>query len=159
MRLPHAPQAGSQTSGEGGPLAFPARGEPTENDFSSLAIASGLRLRTTSFCLWVPFLRIGQSNSPSVWAFREPARSFRKPRTIPHPEPGDGEPQEPRAEGDPQEPRTLRRQPWVKPQARAPGAQAMWDAWTKTAEDWLLERAGIGQGEGPLQGPRHGAHR
>ena len=29
----------------------------------------------------------------------------------------------------------------------------MWDAWTKTAEDWLLERAGIGQGEeGPYRG-------
>ena len=29
----------------------------------------------------------------------------------------------------------------------------MWDAWTKTAEDWLLDRAGIGRGEeGPYKG-------
>ena len=42
----------------------------------------------------------------------------------------------------------MHRAPWVKPEAGAPRAQAMRDAWTKTAEDWLLERAGISQRDG-----------
>ena len=41
----------------------------------------------------------------------------------------------------------------MKPQVGAPGAQAIWDAWIKKAEDWLLDQAGIGHGEeGPYRG-------
>ena len=66
---------------------------------------------------------------------REPARTFWKPRIIRHPGPSDAELQ------------AAHRASWTKPEAGAPGAQAMWDAWAKAAEDWLLERAGISQGE------------
>ena len=52
---------------------------------------------------------------------REPVRTLRKPRTIPHPEPDKTNPQAGQA-------------PWVKPLVEAQGAQLAWDAWTKAAE-------------------------
>ena len=136
------------------PTCFPAQGEPTEND--CCLVSHCLRGAVADYA----FLPVGALPTHravkltlKLEALREPVKSLRKPRTIPHPEPSDVEPQEPQAGWDPQEPRTLRRNPWVKPEAEAPGAQAMWDAWTKTAEDWLLERAGIAQGdEGPYRG-------
>lgn len=151
--MPHAPQDGSRTSGEGGPLA--SRPKETHGKHFFL-VSHCLRAAAANY----EFLPVGALPTHravkltlKLGTLREPAKSLRKPKTIPHPEPGDGGPQEPQARWDPQEPRTLRRNPRVKPEAGAPRAQAMWDAWTKTAEDWLLERAGIGQGdEGPYRG-------
>ena len=137
------------------PTCLPVRGEPTEKDLSLLATVSGPRLRTTNLCPLASYQHIRRAVrlTLNLGALREPVRSFRKPRTIPHPEPDQGPPQGTRADEDPQRRRTLRRQPWVKPQFGTPGAQAMWDAWTKTAEDWLLDRAGIGRDEeGPYRG-------
>ena len=140
-------------SGGGGPPAS-RPGEPTEKYF--FLVSHCLRAAVADY-EFLPVAALPTHRAIkltlNLGAVKEPVKSLRKPRTIPHPEPGDGQTLEPRADGDPQEPRTLRRQPWVKPHAKAPGAQAMWDAWTKTAEDWLLDRAGIGQGEeGPYRG-------
>ena len=152
--MPHALLDGSRTLGGGGPHASRPRGSPRRRIF--FLVSHCLRGAVADY----GFLPVGALPTHRAVKFtlksealRETVRSFRKPRTIPHPEPSDVEPQEPQAGWDLQEPRTLRRNPLVKLDARAPLAQAMWDAWTKTAEDALLERAGNAQGdEGPYRG-------
>ena len=74
-------------------------------------------------------------------AFREPVRTLRKPRTIPHPVVEREQPQEDRPP------------PWTKVEIEGLGAHRAWDAWTRMAEDWLLRRAGVTQdSEEPYKG-------
>ena len=118
------------------PTCFPAKGEPTENIF--FLVSHCLRGAVADY----EFLPVGAlptyravKSTLRLERLRGPVRTFRKPRNTPHLEPSDAEPQ------------AAHRASWVKPEAGAPGAQPMWDAWTKAAEDWLLQRAGVSQGE------------
>ena len=136
------------------PTCFPVKGEPTEKDFS--LVSHCLRAAVADY----EFMPVGILPTHravrltlNLGALREPLRSLRKPRTIPHPEPDQGPPQGTRGDEHSRGHRTPHRQAWVKPRVKAPGTQAMWDAWTKAAEGWLLGRAGIGPGEeGPYRG-------
>ena len=123
------------------PTCFPVcRREPTEKYF--VLVSHCLQGAVTGY----DFLPVGVLPTHRavkltlrLAALKEPVKTFRKPRTIPHPEGGAGEPQDERPA------------PWVE--AQAVGAKQAWDAWTKAAEDWLLRRAGIPQdAEGPYRG-------
>ena len=124
------------------PTCFPVKGEPTEKDL--VLVSHCLRGAVTGY----DFLPVGVLPTHKavkltlrLAALREPVRTLRKPRTIPHPEGGAGEPQDERPA------------PWARVEAQAVCAQQAWDAWTKAAEDWLLRRAGIPQkAEEPYRG-------
>ena len=84
------------------PTCFPAKGEPTEKDF--FLVSHCLRGAVADY----EFLPVGAlpthravKSILKLEALREPVRSLSKPRTIPHPEPSDVEPQEPQAGWDP----------------------------------------------------------
>ena len=59
-------------------------------------------------------------------SLREPVRSIRKPRTIPHPQAGR------QGEGAHVSP------PWRTPFGQDLGAHQALQSWTRAAEDWLL---------------------
>ena len=75
------------------PTCFPAEGEPTEKDFC--LVSHCLRAAVADY----GFLPMGALPTHravkltlKLEALREPVKSLRKPRTTPHPEPGDGNP-------------------------------------------------------------------
>ena len=123
------------------PTCFPVRGEPTEKDF--FLVSHCLRGAVTDY----EFLPVGVLPTHRavrltlrLAALREPVRSLRKPRTIPHAEPTE-------EDGTPG-----RRFEWSFQSPVSQGAQAAWDAWTGAAEAWLLKSAGIGRDEeGPYR--------
>ena len=89
----------------GRPTCFPARGEHTEKNF--FLVNPCLRAAVADY----EFMPVGILPTHraikltlNLVALREPVRSLRKPRTIPHPEPDQQRPQEAWADGDPQEP-------------------------------------------------------
>ena len=119
------------------PTCSPAQQEPTEKDF--FFVSHCLRDAVTDY----EFTPVGALPTHGavrltlkLAAFREPVRTMRKPRIIPQPEPGGGNPQAAHQDRG----RDLR-------YVEAPGAQRAQDAWTKAAEDWLLGQAGVSQGE------------
>ena len=143
-----APAMAPRTSGwlpdVGGrrPTCFPVKGEPTENDF--FLVSHCLRGAVMNY----EFLPVGILPTHRavrltlrLAALREPVRSPRKPRTIPHADHGKGElPPDSQAQ-------------WNCPGGDSQDAQGAWDAWTRTAEEWLLRRAGVSQEEeGPYRG-------
>ena len=121
----------------GGPLLSRAKGSPQRRISTSSATASEVRYVTDYEFMPVGALPTHRAArlTLKLAAFREPVGTFRKPRIISHPEPGGGDPQ------------AAHQAPWTRLGVEAPGAQPVWDAWTKAAEDWLLGRAGISQEE------------
>ena len=102
-----APRTSSWLPDVGGrrPTCFPARGEHTEKNF--FLVNPCLRAAVADY----EFMPVGILPTHraikltlNLVALREPVRSLRKPRTIPHPEPDQQRPQEAWADGDPQEP-------------------------------------------------------
>ena len=116
------------------PTCFPVKGEPTENDF--FLVSHCLRGAVTDY----DFLPVGVLPTHKavkltlrLAALKEPVRTLRKPRTIPHPVVEGERPQEDRPP------------PWTKVETEGLGAQRAWEAWTAKAEDWLLKRTSIPQ--------------
>ena len=131
-----APRAAGWLPDVGGrqPTCFPVKGEPTEKDF--FLVSHCLRGAVTDY----DFLPVGVLPTHRavkltlrLAALREPVRTFRKPRTIPHTAEEEERPQDDRPP------------PWTKVETGGLGAQRAWEAWTTKAEDWLLRRAGIPQ--------------
>ena len=138
-----APRAAGCLPDIGGkqPTCFPVKGEPTEKDF---VVSHCLRGAATLY----DFMPVGVLPTHKavkltlrLATLREPVRTLRKPRTIPHPELGGEQSQDDHPA------------PWTKVEAEGGGAQRAWDAWTRRAEDWLLRRAGVPQeSEEPYKG-------
>ena len=120
LRVPAlAPRAAGWLPDVGGrqPTCFPVKGEPTEKHF--FLVSHCFRGAVTDY----DFLPVGVlpthravKLTPRLAAFREPVRTFRETRTIPHPGVEGEQPQEDRLP------------PWTQVEVEGVGAQRAWDA-------------------------------
>ena len=119
---------------------FPCRGQPKEYDFFLVSRSLGncvLRYEYGELGLFPVHRHV--TLSLRLAGLMEPVPTLRKPRAIPRDFPENG--------GGPGEQR-----PWT-PLARPATAQAGWDAWTRAAEEWLLEQACVpSEHRGPYRG-------
>ena len=129
------------TLGAGNPRVSPLKGNPRRR-ISWSATASGERVTHYDFSpVGVLPTHRAVKLTLRLAAFREPVRTLRKPRTIPH------------LTEEGERPQDDRPPPWTKVETGGLGAQQAWEGWTTTAEDWLLRRAGVPQdGVDPYKG-------